>query len=113
MITNNGFQESNYVLSRSDEFNRVRQRQEFASYERATMSQLHAIRAHILVPGNPYIEAGDTVQVVIPEIGGKDNDRLLSGKYLVTSLRHTYNTVGQTFVTILEIMKDSYEGVPE
>lgn len=113
IVTNSGFQESDYVLTRSEESNRVRQRQEFASYERATMSQLHAIRAHIRVPGNPYLEAGDTVQIVIPEIGGKDNDRLLSGKYLVTSLRHTYNTAGQSFATTLEIMKDSYEGVPE
>lgn len=46
----------------------------------------------ILVPGDNYLSAGDVIEVNLPEVSGttekKTKDRLSSGNYLVTKLRH-------------------------
>lgn len=50
-------------------------------------------QVRILVPGDNYLSVGDIVDLGLPEVSGtterKSTDRLSSGNYLVTKLRHT------------------------
>ena len=46
----------------------------------------------VLVPGDNYLSVGDVVELSLPEMSGtterKSKDRMNSGNYLVTKLRH-------------------------
>lgn len=67
----------------------------------------------VTVPGNSEIDAGDIIKLNIPnatdldEADGK-RDKYLSGKYLVTSVRHIFGgKTGETFTTVFECTKDT------
>jgi hypothetical protein len=75
------------------------------------------LRFSIEVPGRTDIEVGKVIDVLIPKSIGKALegnattadylDPYLSGKYLITSIRHEF-TAGQHEMT-MEIMKDSFK----
>jgi hypothetical protein len=62
------------------------------------------------IPGDPGITAGRTIQFNLltlkPSTTKKELDRIYSGKYLVTAVRHIIQPQG-SYVTILELAKDS------
>ena len=80
------------------------------------MYEAQNLRFSIEVPGRSDIEVGNTIECVIPKSTGKDNsgkatfedyiDPYLSGKYLITSIRHSFTL--NKHEMILEIMKDSF-----
>jgi len=67
----------------------------------------------VSVPGNSELNVGDVVELNIPnattinKLDGK-KDKYLSGKYLITSLRHKFGgTTGTEFTTFIECVKDT------
>lgn len=78
----------------------ARTRPSFAAKEKQSLIDLNEKRASILIPGNPYVFAGDTVNIRLPA-PAKDE---FSGKYLVTAIRNTFTNTGN-YATALELMK--------
>ena len=85
-------------------------------YRFAQMKLISATRVKILIPGDPYITVGDVVEIYLKssapvEIGAgkvdKKKDKFISGKYLVTAVRHRFNQESD-FDTTLELCKDSF-----
>jgi hypothetical protein len=61
-----------------------------------------------MVPGDPLIKVGQTIEFNIRSILPDENrpaDGILSGKYLVTAVRHVLQSQG-VYQTILEIAKN-------
>lgn len=72
---------------------------------------MNGFRIRVEVSGNSDLRAGDVIDLKMPgklvdDMKNQKNDRYLSGKYLITSLRHTI--IGKSYKTILELTKDSY-----
>lgn len=70
----------------------------------------------IAIPGDPGITAGRTINFNLmtlkPSNDNKNMDKLYSGKYLVTAVRHIIEPQGQ-YQTILELAKDSSPTTPQ
>jgi hypothetical protein len=68
----------------------------------------------IRVPGDTGLTAGSVINFNLPALdyknGRKEFDKFYSGKYLVTAVRHIVQSQG-VFQTILEITKDSSQGI--
>ena len=64
----------------------------------------------IVLPGDPGITAGRTINFNLPTTkptrDSRELDRFYSGKYLVTAVRHLLQSNG-VYQTVLEIAKDS------
>lgn len=67
----------------------------------------------VTVPGNSELNVGDVIELNIPnattinKLDGK-KDKYLSGKYLITSLRHKFGgTTGEMFTTHITCVKDT------
>ena len=79
------------------------------SYERHIMNTV----MEVVVPGNSELDVGNTLKLNIPNattLDKKDGkkDKYLSGKYLITKVRHIFGgKTGQTFTTVLECVKDT------
>ncbi len=74
-------------------------------------------RMRIAIPGNSDLTVGKMMYVTMPSNTGEDmneakEDKYISGKYLVTSIRHTI-TGGQRYTQSCVVVKDSLEESPE
>jgi hypothetical protein len=74
------------------------------------LAWIHVFQVKVSIPGNMNIRAGQVVRVNFPSsvIGRKEEkqmDRLMSGNYLITSIRHKIDRV--TYSCIVELSKDS------
>lgn len=98
------FEPENHLPKRVNEF--VARRK---SYERHIFNTL----VEITVPGNSELNVGEVIDVVIPNATTLDKtdgkkDKYLSGKYLITKVRHKFGgTTGTVFTTFLECVKDT------
>ena len=92
--------------------------------ENTVQSRIHAleildkIRLNLTVPGNTHINAGQVVTVTVPsyaletyEKAQKQHNRFLTGRYLVTDLRHNIDFTNQKHRTALTLSKETY-GTP-
>lgn len=79
------------------------------SYERHVFNTI----VELALPGNSDLNVGNTITVVIPNSTTLDKkrkmeDKYLSGKYIITRLRHKFGGKSQSeFVTIVECAKDT------
>lgn len=75
----------------------------------AAINLANYIVAKLIIPGDAGITAGRTINFnlmsVKPTINDRDLDKIYSGKYLVTAVRHIIQN--NIYQTILEIAKDS------
>ena len=68
----------------------------------------------ITVPGSTNINVGDIVQFTMPKYASatnddvKDQDKYLSGRYLVSAARHHISSINKKHTMVLELIKDSY-----
>lgn len=65
------------------------------------------------IPGDSDRAPGDKIRIIVPEFGSTEDSktkrhRLLSGEYLVTSVRHMYNA-DAGYTTTLQVIKTCYE----
>ena len=83
-----------------------------------TLEILDKIKLNLTVPGNTHINAGQVVTVTVPsyaletyEKAQKQHNRFLTGRYLVTDLRHNIDFTNQKHRTVLTLSKETY-GTP-
>jgi len=76
----------------------------------AQISLANYIVVKIVIPGDPGITVGRTINFDLPSLKPtnkvKELDKFYSGKYLVTAVRHVLQSEG-IYQTVLEIAKDS------
>ena len=68
------------------------------------------IKVNFLAPGQTYLQAGDTVELNIENTSATTDDKKdkqLAGKYLVTALRHEFQTSDPRHTIYVEAVKDS------
>jgi hypothetical protein len=99
-----------YVLSKSASIKNT-EIEKYIPHRISEMSLLTSNRLRLIVPGDPLLSIGRNIIFNMPSIGlkdknGKINDTYLSGKYLVTSVRHKADQSG-VFLSIIEICKES------
>ena len=60
------------------------------------------------VHGQTTLTVGDMVRVSVPAVGSVDEveDKLYSGAYLITKLRHTFSPPTRSHVISMEVVKD-------
>lgn len=102
------FYESKDYPYQSDNLERTLQRR------KSRMRQLQrGIKLQVKAPGQTYIQAGDIVQLDIGSSSASTSDKLdkqLSGKHLVTTIRHEFNMgADPRHQLYLETVKDSLE----
>ena len=72
---------------------------------------MRGIKAHVEVPGQTYIQAGDVVEMLIGATSATTTDKYdteKSGRYLITTLKHTFNfTEDPRHKIYMECVKDS------
>ena len=66
------------------------------------------ISINMTIHGQTTLTVGDMVRVSIPAVGSEDEveDKLYSGEYLVTKLRHTFSPPTRSHVISMEVVKD-------
>ena len=65
------------------------------------------ISINMTVHGQTTLTVGDMVRVSIPAVGGDEvEDKLYSGAYLITKLRHTFSPPTRIHVISMEVVKD-------
>jgi hypothetical protein len=99
-----------YVLSKAVSIKNT-EIEKYIPHRTSEMSLLTSNRIRLIVPGDPLISVGRNIIFNMPSIGlrdngGKNNDTYLSGKYLITSVRHKADQSG-VFLSIIEICKES------
>ena len=72
------------------------------------MQQMENIKIDVTVPGDVKRNVGDIITFDLDSVqaGERTEDKLYSGKYLVTSLRHSIKDDRHSM--IMEVVKDSY-----
>lgn len=78
----------------------------------AYLSSLHSFQIKVSLPGSSQLRIGQVVQLNLPAatIGLKEEkpiDKLFSGRYLITAIRHKIDRA--KYVCILELSKDSID----
>tara|TARA_S200002703_G_scaffold24501_2_gene21299 strand:+ start:1347 stop:2711 length:1365 start_codon:yes stop_codon:yes gene_type:complete len=79
----------------------------------STQSLIDTVKVRVSVSGNSLLEAGDVVELYVPKsaaIKATDGvwyDEQFSGKYLITTIRHTIDQEGYTSTILLS--KNGYE----
>lgn len=82
--------------------------EDYLTHRKSQLAINNYTRLKLVVAGNPTLSVGTTVMFNInsntPETQ-KENDKFYSGKYLISSIRHTVQNRG--YNTVLELIKDS------
>jgi len=65
------------------------------------------ISINMTVHGQTTLTVGDMIRISIPAVGGDEvEDKLYSGAYLITKLRHTFSPPTRSHVISMEVVKD-------
>jgi len=114
IITDSHRSAVDYVTERDPRTQQTfRRRQNFMDRERAVTQQYASTRLTLSIYGNPNIKAGQTIDITLPNMSDavqekQLNDRLLSGKYLVSAVAHNFTNAGE-YATVLEVMRPGYQ----
>lgn len=105
-----------YILDRDENANAPRRKQDFMSRERSVLKSFTANRITVSISGDPNIIAGDTVDVIVPSLddteeGRIQNNELLSGKYLISAIAHRVMPTSGEYVSVVELIRPSYDKV--
>ena len=90
-----------------------RQLQTWLNAEVASRTQLNQMVFSVGIPGNTEIEIGQVVNLFIPQNSEledykKKHNLLYGNRFLVTTVRHTFNKEDNSFFTVFEAVKDIY-----
>lgn len=86
--------------------------EDFFQNRMSIIRQFNTIKMALQVPGNSSLRLMDTVELDIPKSGylamdeNDWRDIYLSGRYIITSMKHTINSIAG-YTTTLELAKDS------
>jgi hypothetical protein len=101
------------AITNDPQIRNPRKLHKFLKYNVAAKAQLSNIVLSITIPGNTKLEIGDVVNLHIPQSSelpelSKKLNLLYDKKFLVVSIRHTFNKKNNKFYTIFECRKDTY-----
>ena len=74
----------------------------------------NSLMIEIIAPGTTELRVGDIVNFTLPKYAPnskndtKDNDKYLSGRYLISAARHHVSTLNKRHTLALELIKDSF-----
>ena len=74
----------------------------------------NSLMIEITAPGTTELRVGDVVNFTLPKYAPnskndvKDNDKYLSGRYLISAARHHVSTLNKRHTLALELIKDSF-----
>ena len=96
-----------------DDYENVQEYENWFLKRKATLSEYDTLKIKITVSGNSKLDAGDCVNINIPtnepltRLDANWNDKHLSGKYLITSIRHSIDTlgVGNEYLCVMELSR--------
>ena len=81
---------------------------------------IHSLKIEITIPGTTEINVGDIVHFSMPKYAphtpedNKDQDRYLTGRYLISAARHHVSSLNKRHTLVLELIKDSFNiGYPD
>jgi hypothetical protein len=101
-----------------EDFPNVQNHDEWLQQGISSKSLMNTIRVRIRVAGNSALHVGDVINLYIPKTGALDTsevdwfDEVLSGKYIITTLRNTFTS--NEYTTTMMLSKDGYEkAVPD
>jgi len=86
---------------------------QFIGRKKSYQRQLFNIVVEVTINGDSELDVGDVIELAIPNATNLDKldgkkDKYLSGKYLITKLRHKFSgKSGSQFVTFMECTKDT------
>ena len=88
-------------------------RYSYLGLQNASLAMLDNVTLILTVPGDNTRKVGDIIDVKLPEFGATDDvigaiDEYLSGYYLVTGVRHSYNISGG-YNTTMVVVKNCFE----
>ena len=75
---------------------------------------IHSLKIEITIPGTTEINVGDIVHFSMPKYAphtpedNKDQDRYLTGRYLISAARHHVSSLNKRHTLVLELIKDSF-----
>lgn len=85
--------------------------EEWLSQTASKLGQIHLFKMVGTVPGDVMLKVGQVVEVDLPDMAPKDKgvtiNETRSGKYLISSVHHKFNTNEGVYVSILELISDS------
>jgi len=88
------------------------ERQDTELVRTSQMHQINAIRLQLIVSGDSQRRVGEIVEVILPPPSTTkndgDRDALLSGRYLISKIKHLLSSDNAGYNTMLLLVKDSY-----
>lgn len=112
----------NFVPTQTKRFDSVEKPDDHQKYllkRNSILSQLNSHKVSITVPGNSSLRLLDTIDLDVPRLGymsadeTKWKDTHLSGKYMITAMKHVINR-DTGYTTTMELSKDSLiEPIPD
>lgn len=94
------------------------QKQEFLHLQTASAAMMNYVNIDVTIPGDPGRRVGDHIEIAFPEYSRFEETKSLenifvSGMYLVSSLRHTFNASTQGYTVTMQCLKNAYKNNPE
>lgn len=112
MWSDNNQKDCKYIKSKMPNKQDYRRKQNFLSKKMAWTKNFEAIKVRFSVPGDSAISTGQCIDLFVPAPSGlhKDHDQendYVTGKFIVTSIRHEIDVANEKYVTYIEGAKDS------
>ena len=89
---------------------------EYVQRRKNVLGVMNAIQCELEVHGNTHINIGHIIRINVPRAGrGKkgiksiDHDKYLSGRWLITAIRHSFNVADQIHTMALTCIKETYK----
>jgi len=95
------------------DYQNIQNHEDWLQNSMASKVLFDTIKTRIRVPGNSRLRAGNIIELFIPKSGPVEQtpdewyDEMLSGKYLISSVRHIF--VGEEYTSVLMLVKNKYE----
>ena len=111
VLSTTGQSENAYIKGKKVSVNENRIEQ-IVPYRIAQLALLNSNKMRLLIPGDVNMTVGLVVKFNLPSVsrktfGEEEFDSFYSGNYLVTGVRHIVQHQENTFVTVIEICKES------
>lgn len=105
-----------------------REKHEYYHYNIASKASSEFVKIHATVPGNSDLKLGDSITLVFSQSSqfegssneygaaedtGWDENWLMETKFMVVSLRHSYNKVERSFYTTFDCIQTEYAKSPK
>ena len=90
-----------------------RRKQNNLSKKMSWFKNFESVKCHLAVPGNSELEAGDCIDLFVPDSSGfadkqDSSDRYVDAKFIISAIRDDIDIAGEKYTTFLECIKDSF-----